>query len=123
MPRGANAKREREYEELKEHFHEEGRYKGREEEVASRVVNKQRAQYGETKGEKREARQGNNPDRSLPIEHYRHLTIPQVENKAKKLSPGEIDKVERYEKKHKGRKGAVSALESAKKAKRGRKAA
>ena len=49
MPRGASPKREREYNELKETFHEEGRYKGREEEVAARIVNKQRAEKGETK--------------------------------------------------------------------------
>jgi hypothetical protein len=49
MPRGASPKREREYNELKEKFHEESRYKGREEEVAARIVNKQRAEKGETK--------------------------------------------------------------------------
>jgi len=52
MPRGANQKREREYRELKGKFHQEGRYKGREEEVASRIVNKQRAERGETKSSK-----------------------------------------------------------------------
>jgi len=52
MPRGASPKREREYNELKKEFKEEGRYKGREEEVASRIVNKQRAQAGETKSAK-----------------------------------------------------------------------
>ena len=49
MPRGSSPKREREYNELKEKFHEEGRYEGREEEVAARIVNKQRAEKGETK--------------------------------------------------------------------------
>jgi hypothetical protein len=49
MPRGASPKREREYEELKEKFHKAGEYKGREEEVAARIVNKQRAEHGETK--------------------------------------------------------------------------
>ncbi len=49
MPRGASPKREREYEELKTEFKHEGRYKGREEEVAARIVNKQRAEHGETK--------------------------------------------------------------------------
>lgn len=48
MPRGASPKRER----VKKEFKEEGRYKGREEEVASRIVNKQRAQAGETKSAK-----------------------------------------------------------------------
>ena len=52
MPRGSNQKREREYREIKSKFQKEGRYKGREEEVASRIVNKQRAQHGETKSSK-----------------------------------------------------------------------
>lgn len=117
MPRGSNAKREREYEELKEEFHASGRYEGREEEVASRIVNKQRAQYGETKQDKKEDREGTNPDRNLPVEHYRTLKINQVEEKAKELSPEQIDKVENYEKQHKNRKGAIEALEAKKKGK------
>ena len=35
MPKGASPKREREYKELEHKFEEEGRYKGREEEVAA----------------------------------------------------------------------------------------
>ncbi len=118
MPRGANAKREHEYEELKERFHEEGRYKGREEEVASRIVNKQRAEYGETREDKQQEKEGTDADRNLPIEHYRTLTIPQVENKSKKLNPKQIDKVEQFEKKHKKRKGAIEALEKNKRDKK-----
>jgi hypothetical protein len=49
MPTGASPKREREYKEIKAKIKEEGRYKGREEEVAARIVNKQRAEHGETK--------------------------------------------------------------------------
>ena len=49
MPTGANPKREREYKKIERKFKKEGRYKGREEEVASRIVNKQRAEAGETK--------------------------------------------------------------------------
>lgn len=49
MPQGASPKREREYRKLERKFKKEGRYKGREEEVASRIVNKQRAESGETK--------------------------------------------------------------------------
>jgi hypothetical protein len=121
MPRGANPKREHEYEELKEKFKESGRYKGRETEVAARIVNKQRAEYGETKEDKQQNREGTNPDRDLPIEDYRRLKIPQVEQKAKGLSNKEISKVEQYEKKHKNRKGAVEALEKDKQ--KGKKAA
>jgi hypothetical protein len=51
MPRGANPKREHEYKELEQKFEKEGRYPGREEEVASRIVNKQRAESGETKAQ------------------------------------------------------------------------
>ncbi len=118
MPRGASPKREKEYEELKEKFEKSGRYKGREEDVASRIVNKQRAEYGETKEDKQHEKEGTNPDRNLPIEHYRRMKIGQVEKKAKKLSPKQIDKIEQYEKKHKGRKGAVEALERDKKSKK-----
>lgn len=49
MPKGASPKREREYKELEHKFEKEGRYPGREEEVAARIVNKQRAEAGETK--------------------------------------------------------------------------
>lgn len=118
MPRGASPKREHEYEELKEKFHKSGRYKGREEEVASRIVNKQRAEYGETKEDKQQEREGTDADRNLPIKNYRTLKIPQVATKASRLSRKQIDKVESFEKKHKNRKGAVAALEKAKKTKK-----
>jgi hypothetical protein len=49
MPRGASPKREREYKKIEKKFEHEGRYKGREKEVAARIVNKQRAKAGETK--------------------------------------------------------------------------
>ncbi|MTV37186.1 hypothetical protein [Duganella radicis] len=49
MPRGASPKREREYQKLERKFKKEGRYAGREEEVAARIVNKQRSESGETK--------------------------------------------------------------------------
>lgn len=57
MSRGASPKREREYEELNERFAKRGRYGKRGPQVAARIVNKQRAQYGETKGEKREEKE------------------------------------------------------------------
>jgi hypothetical protein len=49
MPTGASPKREREYKEIKSKLKAEHRYPGREEEVAARIVNKQRAEHGETK--------------------------------------------------------------------------
>ena len=81
MPRGANPKREREYNELKKKFHKEDRYEGREEQVAARIVNKQRKQYGETRNEKAKDRRGESPDRSLPIANYQHLTISDISRK------------------------------------------
>lgn len=49
MPRGASVKREKEYQKLERKFKKEKRYRGREEEVAARIVNKQRAANGEAK--------------------------------------------------------------------------
>jgi hypothetical protein len=110
MPRGANKKREREYSELKREFKKEHRYKGREEEVAARIVNKQRARFGETKAEKRKDRQGKSPDRDLPIKNYQHKTISQVERALGKLSSDEVKEIERYEKTHKKRKTLLETL-------------
>src|SRR4051812_2715248 len=53
MPRGASPKREREYKQIEKKFEKSGRYRGREKEVAARIVNKQRARFGETKGSKK----------------------------------------------------------------------
>lgn len=52
MPKGSSARREREYKELEHKFEQEGRYPGREEEVAARIVNQQRAEAGETRDDK-----------------------------------------------------------------------
>ncbi len=111
MPRGASPKREREYEELKHEFKQSGRYQGREEEVASRIVNKQRAGYGETKGEEAKDRRGESPDRNLPIDNYQHLTVAQVSKKLGDLSKGDLKKIRKYEEKHKDRKGILSAID------------
>lgn len=115
MPRGASPKREREYKELKCRFKKEGRYKGREEEVASRIVNKQRAQYGETKSEKKKDRAGKSPDRELPISNYQRKTVPEVRSKLRHLSAGNIRQLERYERQHKNRKTLLEAFEQARK--------
>src|SRR3954451_2010867 len=110
MPRGASPKREREYEELKSEFKKEGRYKGREEEVASRIVNKQRKQFGETKREKQKDRKGKSPDRYLPIKDYQHLTVDQIADRLDRLSDKQIEQVKRYEEKHKHRKTLLEKL-------------
>ncbi len=113
MPRGASPKREKEYRELKERFKEEGRYRGREVEVASRILNKQRRMYGETRGEQREEKEGRSPDRGLPISKYRHRTRGQITAKLKHFSPGEIRRMENYEKTHKNRKTLLKQFEKA----------
>jgi len=110
MPAGASAKREREYEKLKREFKQEGRYKGREKEVASRIVNKQRSQFGETKDEKAKDRAGSSPDRDLPIADYQHLTVRQVQGRLSELSTRELRSLERYERKHKNRKTLLERI-------------
>jgi hypothetical protein len=110
MPRGASPKREREYRKLKEEFRQSGRYQGREEEVASRIVNKQRTEYGETKEEREKDRKGESPDRNLPIDNYQHLTIPQIKAKVSSLSTAQRRKIREYETQHKNRKGVLKLL-------------
>jgi hypothetical protein len=56
MPTGASPKREHEYKEIESKLKKEGRYPGREEEVAARIVNKQRAEHGETKSKSSKAK-------------------------------------------------------------------
>ena len=111
MPRGANAKREREYEELKEEFEREGRYEGREEEVAARIVNKQRARHGETRAAKARERKGESPDSGLPIEGFEHLTVPQLKRRLEGLSHQQLRAVEAYERRHKNRKTLLKQIE------------
>lgn len=111
MPAGASAKREREYQKLESQFRKEGRYRGREEEVAARIVNKQRAQYGETAQEKEKDRQGKSPDRNLPLKDYQTLTIAQIADRLESLSSAEIRKIRTYETHHKNRKGLLQKLD------------
>jgi len=111
MPRGASAKREREYETLKQEFKEEGRYKGREEEVAARIVNKQRREYGETKAAKAKDRTGRSPDRGLAIADYEQLTVPEIARELDELDRGELREIRRYEEHHKARKGVLTAVD------------
>jgi hypothetical protein len=111
MPRGASKKREKEYEELKEDFHESGRYKGREEEVAARIVNKQRAQSGETKSAKEEDKAGKSPDRDLPIKDYDRLSVDQLLKRLDSISSKELERVKSYEVKHKNRKTLIEQLD------------
>ncbi|MGE5611556.1 MAG: hypothetical protein ACM359_20060 [Bacillota bacterium] len=83
MPRGSSPKRERECDERLGKFRKSGRYKGhrKEKEVAARICNKQRAQYGQTKGEQQNDREGKSPECNLPIKDYQELTIGQIKQK------------------------------------------
>ncbi|MGW4158327.1 plasmid stabilization protein [Streptomyces sp. NPDC004788] len=49
MPRGSSAKRERQYEHIKESALDRGESKERAKEIAARTVNKERARSGESK--------------------------------------------------------------------------
>jgi hypothetical protein len=111
MPRGASAKREREYQKLERKFEQEHRYPGREKEVASRIVNKQRKMYGETKDEKQKDARGQSPDRNLPLPDFQKLTIRQVERKMESLSATELRKIREYEIDHKHRKGLLTKID------------
>ncbi len=111
MPTGASQKREHEYKKLQQQFKKEHRYPGREEEVASRIVNKQRSEYGETKAEQKKDKEGTSPDRGLPIQDYQQMTIPQIAAKLDDLSAGEIKKIRTYETRHKNRKGLLAQLD------------
>ena len=78
MPRGISPQREKEYEELLDEFHRDHRYLGREEEVASRIINKQRAQHGETIDALEADKHGKSPDRNLPISNFDRLDVDQI---------------------------------------------
>jgi len=112
MPKGASPKREREFQKLEGQFKQEGRYRGREEEVAARIVNQQRAEHGETQGERQQAGAGHAPDRDLPIDGYEHLTVEQVKTRLGRLSASEIRKIRSYEAAHKQRKGVLAAIDT-----------
>ncbi|MCC7702795.1 hypothetical protein IGS59_11125 [Janthinobacterium sp. GW460P] len=115
MPVGASPKREREFRKLERDFTREGRYPGREEEVAARIVNKQRAQAGETQeaaGRERAATPAAKAARDLPIAGYQHLTVPQIRDKLGGLSAAQRKRLREYEAAHKKRKGVLDALDS-----------
>jgi hypothetical protein len=111
MPRGASPKREKEYNELKGKFKKEGRYKGREKEVAARIVNQQRSQYGETKAKKNKDRDGKSSDRGLPINDYQHLTSNQVGQELGSLSKQDTRKIKQFDEKHKNRKSVLARID------------
>lgn len=114
MPLAANPKREREFKKLEKEFKQEGRYPGREEEVAARIVNKQRAQSGETQAAQQGRQAGKNrrmsAEQGLPIDGYQHLTVAQIRDKLDGLSAAQLKRLRSYEAAHKKRKGVLQAL-------------
>lgn len=103
--------RKKEYEKLKANFEKEGRYQGREKEVAARIVNKQRREYGESKQAKAEQAKNKRSSQGLPIQGYEHMTISEVLKEIPRLDKKEIAKIKRYEEKHKDRKTLLRHLE------------
>lgn len=106
MPAGASPKREREFRKLEKEFRQEGRYRGREDEVAARIVNKQRARAGETQ----ESRGRGPAAPDLPLAGYQHLTVAQIRGKLDGLSAAQRKRLRDYEAAHKKRKGVLQAL-------------
>ncbi len=111
MPRGASPKREHEYNELKRKFHKEGRYGKRADEVAARIVNKQRAQYGETEQAHAQQEHGEEPDRELPIAGYQHMTVGEITRHLQELSPAQMRQIKEHEQRHKARKTLLQAID------------
>jgi hypothetical protein len=111
MPRGASPKRERQYQKLVGKFKQEGRYKRREAEVAARIVNKQRAEHGETPEAKPHGRRHTPAEPSLPIAGYDELTVDQAAKQLKKLSREALTRVRTYEQQHRNRKTLLEAVD------------
>lgn len=111
MPRGASPRREREYRKLERQFEREHRYPGREEEVAARIVNKQRQQSGETKKARQNDVHRASRDSHLPLQDYQKLTIRQIEGRMEDLSTAEIRKIRTYETHHKNRKRLLTKID------------
>jgi hypothetical protein len=111
MPRGATVERERQYDGLVDEFKNEGRYEGREEEVAARIVNKQRAEFGETQAAKEADRRGESPDRHLPLRDYDGMTVEEVTAKMDDLSSAECRQIRTYEHKHRNRTTLIEELD------------
>jgi hypothetical protein len=64
------------------------------------------------KARSRKKKEGKSPDKNLPLDHYRHLTIGQLKPELKSLSKSDLKKVKQYEEKHKSRNGALEAIQS-----------
>ena len=80
MPQSAwSDKRERQYEHIKEGLLEQGAGVERAEEIAARTVNKERAQYGETRGANRTYDQLRNEAKARGIKGRSRMNKEQLE--------------------------------------------
>jgi hypothetical protein len=87
MPRGASAKRERQYEHIKEGLEKRGRDEDTAEEIAARTVNKERARSGEAKQKSRSSTEDISSGRRGGLRSHKGpggRTYEQLYNEAKK---------------------------------------
>ena len=92
MPKAWSAKRERQYEHVKQSEKKKGRSTGRAKEIAARTVNKQRAKSGETKGSSSRSRSSSSRRSSSSSRRSSSSQGPtkeQLYNRAKRMNiPG-----------------------------------
>lgn len=106
----ARPERQEQVAELRQEFEDEGRSPEREEEVAARIVNKQRLLFGETAEQEAERKAGQAPDRDLPIRGYQRLTVPEVIRQTQKLDLAQLKEILKYERAHRKRKTLIAEL-------------
>ena len=89
MPRGSSAKRERQYEHIKDSARERGESPGRAKEIAARTVNKERARRGESRtasrSSKKDISSGRRGGQRSGTNRPKGRTRDQLYNEAKKL--------------------------------------
>ena len=90
MPKAWSAKRERQYEHIKESVQEQGKSEKKAKEIAARTVNKERAQAGEAKTSSRLSREDMSPSRRggqrSGTNRPKGRTKEQLYNEARKLN-------------------------------------
>ena len=90
MPKAWSAKRERQYEHIKESVQEQGKTEKKAKEIAARTVNKERAQAGEAKTSSRLSREDMSPSRRggqrSGTDRPKGRTRDQLYNEARKLN-------------------------------------
>lgn len=79
MPRGSSAKRERQYEHIKDSAQQRGEKPGRASEIAARTVNKERARSGESRTASRTSTQDMSSSRRGGLRSHRGAGGPTKE--------------------------------------------